>query len=90
MVMVENGYSEHLMHCGRGRRSTVRRLHCRLCFPMRREELPREHAGAAADWRTRPVWTELPCLGVTFSPVVLGRFNLPPVSSSTSTGRCGS
>ena len=49
MVMVENGYSEHLMHCGERASmdgAVASTLGC--VSPKRREELPREHAGAAA------------------------------------------
>ena len=49
MVMVENGYSEHLMHCGE--RTSIEGAvtsNVGCVSPMRREELPREHAGAAA------------------------------------------
>ena len=49
MVMVENVYSEHLMHCGERTSIDGAVASTVVCVsPMRREELPREHAGAAA------------------------------------------
>ena len=49
MVMVENGYSEDLVHCEESKSMDGTVASAVGCVsPMRREELPREHAGAAA------------------------------------------
>ena len=55
MVMVENVYSEHLMHCGERTSIDGAVASTVVCVsPMRREELPRKHAGAAAQLADPP------------------------------------
>ena len=49
MVMVENGYSQDLVHCEESKSMDGTVASAVGCVsPMRREELPGEHAGAAA------------------------------------------
>ena len=49
MVMVENGYSEDLVHCEESKSMDGTVASAVGCVsPMRREELPREHASTAA------------------------------------------